>query len=341
MGSESGRIIGMPLTCARLLPLLAALAVLGLLCGCGAARAGRPLAVGSPATLPDSQHPHVVVIVMENREAGDVIGSSQAPYTTALAHRYGLAADSYAITHPSLPNYIALTSGSTQGISSDCTSCSVSVVNLVDQLEAAQLGWRAYLEDVPTPCFKGASAGGYAKKHNPFIYYRDVADRPSRCRRLVGFGALATDLRRGSLPTFSWISPNLCDDGHDCSTRTADRFLARTVPALLRELGPHGLLILTWDEGTSDAGCCGAAHGGRVATIVAGPDVRPGARQAAALDDYGVLATIEHALSLPGLAGARNARAGNLDGLFASPPVLLPRKPPLPGQVGRLESSSP
>jgi hypothetical protein len=328
--------------CARLLLLIAVPAAAAiLLCGCGTARVGRALAIGPAASLPASRGPHVVVIVMENREAGEVVGSREAPYTSSLASRYGLARNSYAITHPSLPNYIALTSGSTQGIDSDCTSCSVSAVNLVDQLEAAQLGWRAYLEDVPQPCFQGASSGGYAKKHNPFVYYRDVAGNPSRCRRLVGFGALAADLRGGTLPTFTWISPNLCDDGHDCSTRTADRFLARTVPALLRELGPHGLLILTWDEGTSDAGCCGAAHGGRIATIVAGPDVRPGARQARAVDDYGVLATIEQALSLPGLGGARDAQAGNLDGLFASPPVLLARKPPVAGQVRRLESPSP
>ena len=207
-------------------------------------------------------------------------------------------------------------------MSSDCTDCSVSAQNIVDQLEGAGISWGAFLEDVPAPCFRGSQAGGYAKKHNPFIYYRDIADSPARCGRLTGFGQLGADLRAGRLPTYTWISPNLCDDGHDCGVGTGDRFLARTVPALLRELGPHGYLVLSWDEGTSDSGCCGAAQGGRVATILAGPDVRRGAREAAPVDHYGVLATIEQTLGLPRLAGAAEPRAGSLTPLFANVPRL-------------------
>jgi phosphatidylinositol-3-phosphatase len=288
--------------------------------GCGAARAGRPLAVGEPARLPAPTSSHLVEIVMENAEFGEVIHNSAAPYINGLARRYGLATAGYAITHPSLPNYIALTSGTTGGIESDCTSCTVGASNIVDQLEAAGISWRAYFEDMPSPCFTGATSAGYAKKHNPFAYYPDVAGNPARCAHLVGFAALARNLRNGRLPTYAWISPNLCDDGHDCALRTADRFLAGTVPALLRELGPHGVLILTWDEGTSDLGCCASAHGGRVATIVAGPDVRPGARESAQLDHYGTLATVERALGLPRLAGAAAPGAGNLDPLFSRAP---------------------
>jgi hypothetical protein len=264
----------------------------------------------------------VVVIVMENAEYGQVIGSARAPYVNSLAQRYGLATRSFAITHPSLPNYLALTSGSTHGISSDCTACAVDATNVVDQLEAAKISWRAYLEDVPGPCYRGAGAGGYAKKHNPFAYYRDIARSPARCRQLVGFGSLASDLRAGSLPSYVWISPNLCDDGHDCGVAAGDRFLARTVPALLRELGPHGMLVLSWDEGSSDAGCCGVAAGGRIATILAGPDVRRGARMSAPIDHYGVLGSIEEALGLPALAGASDPRNGRLWALFARRPHI-------------------
>jgi len=121
-------------------------------------------------------------------------------------------------------------------------------------------------------------------------------------------------------PAFSWISPNLCDDGHDCGVSAGDRFLARTVPALLRALGPHGFLVITWDEGTSDRGCCGAAHGGHIATILAGPDVRRGARERRPVDHYGVLATIERAFGLTPLAGAADPRAGDLTPLFSRPP---------------------
>jgi hypothetical protein len=288
--------------------------------GCAQARPGRPLAIGAASALPRSPASHIVILVMENAEYGEVIGSSQAPYVNALARRYGLATESFAITHPSLPNYLALTSGSTHGVSSDCTDCHVSSIDVVDQLEAARISWGAYLEDVPGPCFRGSGGGGYAKKHNPFIYYDDVARAPARCARLTGFGRLSADLRAGRLPTYAWITPNLCDDGHDCGVAAGDRFLARTMPALLRELGPHGFIVLTWDEGSSERGCCGAASGGHVATIVAGPDVRPGARDQATLDHYGVLGTIEQALGLPYLAGAADRRSGRLTPLFARLP---------------------
>jgi hypothetical protein len=302
--------------------LCAALAALACSAGCGQASPGASLSLGSSSALPSSRSSHVIVIVMENAEYAEVIGSSAAPYVNALAHRYGVMTQSFAIRHPSLPNYLALTSGSTQGIASDCTDCGVSAANIVDQLEAAQITWRAYLEDAPRPCFLGAQAGGYAKKHNPFAYYADIVRAPARCAQLVGFKRLASDLVAGRLPTYAWISPNLCDDGHDCGVRAADTFLARTLPALLRELGPHGFLVLTWDEGTSDRRCCGVAAGGRVATVVAGPDVRPGARVRTPIDHYGVLGSVEAALGLPPLGGASDPRSGRLGALFTRPPMV-------------------
>ncbi len=295
------------------------------LAGCGRASPGHALAVGAPTALPTSKHSHIVVIVMENAEYNDVIGSAQAPYVNALARRYGLLRESYAIRHPSLPNYLALTSGSTHGISSDCTDCKVRAQNLVDQLESARISWGAYLEDVPKPCFSGAQAGGYAKKHNPFAYYTDITTKPSRCDHLLGFGRLAADLRAGRLPTYTWISPNLCDDGHDCGVAAGDRFLAQTLPALLRELGPQGFLVLTWDEGSSDARCCGVAAGGHIATIVAGPEVPRGARLDTPIDHYGVLGSIEEALGLPPLGGAANPQSGRLSALFVRRPVFSGR----------------
>ncbi len=299
---------------------IAALAALACSAGCGQASPGKPLSLGGGSALPRSRSSHVIVVVMENAEYGEVIGSSQAPYVNSLARRYGLMTHSFAIGHPSLPNYLALTSGSTHGIESDCTDCGVSARSIVDQLERARITWGAYLEDVPSPCFLGAQAGGYAKKHNPFAYYADIARSPARCAKLLGFQRLASDLRGGRLPTYAWISPNLCDDGHDCGVGAGDRFLARTVPALLRELGPHGFLVLTWDEGSTDRRCCGVAAGGRIATIVAGPDVRAGARAATPIDHYGVLGSIEQALGLPALGGAADPGSGRLGALFARTP---------------------
>src|SRR4051812_18754369 len=176
---------------------------------CAHARPAAPLAL--PGSLPKPTSSHVVVIVMENKEFGDVIGSPDAPYINRVARRYGLATASYGVRHPSLPDYLALTSGATHAIDSDCTTCHVAARNIVDQLTAARLSWKAYMEDLPRPCFSGSDAGGYAKKHDPFMYYDDVARDPGRCRRVVPLARLGPDLRRGRLPTYAFISPNLCN----------------------------------------------------------------------------------------------------------------------------------
>ena len=263
-----------------------------------------------PAAM--AKPPRVVTIVMENREASAVLGSPDAPYVNRLARRYAVATASYGVAHPSLPNYLALTSGSTQGITDDCTDCVAHGRNIVDQLEHAHLSWKAYMEGLPRACFRGAASGVYAKRHDPFMYYEDVANDRARCRRVVALAHLYTDLRTGHLPTYAWISPGLCNDGHDCDTATADRFLSALVPKVLAGLGPRGVLILTWDEGTTGRGCCGGARGGRIATIVAGPGARHGARMSRAVDHYGVLRTVEDRLGLPRLGRARDSRSGSL-----------------------------
>src|SRR5947209_3747164 len=179
----------------------AALTVLAGLAGCGSASPGKPLPLPArPGDLPASARSHVIVVVMENEEATDVIGSSAAPFINRLARRYALATRYYAVSHPSLPNYLALTGGSTFGVTSDCTDCSVSAPNLVDQLQASHVTWKAYMEGLPRSCDTTAGAGGYAKKHDPFMYYRDVVSDAGRCRRVVPYSQLGVDLRTGRLP---------------------------------------------------------------------------------------------------------------------------------------------
>ena len=244
------------------------------------------------------------MVMMENREYGQVAGSTSAPYVNGLARRYALATASFAISHPSLPNYVALIGGSTFGITSDCTGCHVGARNLVDQLEVARISWKAYMEGMPSPCYRGSSAGRYAKKHDPFAYYDDVASSAARCSRIVPGTQLAGDIRSGALPRFVWLTPDLCHDGHDCSLAAADHYLAQALPPLLDALGPGGLLFLTWDEGTSGAGCCRRAHGGHVVTIVAGPGARAGARSSVPSDHYSILRTIEDRWGLARLGEA-------------------------------------
>jgi len=308
----------------RRIALQAAVAALVGLAACGSGSHALPIqrVPSRIARVPTGPPAHVAVIVMENHEYGDIIGSGsggRAPFINSLAHRYGLATGMYAISHPSLPNYLALTGGSTFGIDSDCTDCAVGATSIVDQLERAQVSWRAYMQDLPGggSCFTGASAGGYAKKHNPFAYYTRITTDHARCANVVPLDRLAPDERGRTMPRFAWITPNLCNDMHDCSVSTGDRFLAGLVPPLLRALGPHGVLFLTWDEGSSDAGCCRLASGGHVVTIVAGPGARAHARLATPTDHYSVLQTIEDLLGLRRLRGAGCACTPSLQPLLS------------------------
>lgn len=278
-----------------------------LLAGCGASQQhfGQLQRSASPVTrLAGGPPAHVAVVVMENEEFSDIIGSAATPYINRLASRYALVRSMFAISHPSLPNYLALTGGSTFGISSDCTDCSVKSSGLAGQLLAARVPWKAYMEDLPKPCFTGADAGRYAKKHDPFLYYRPIAGQPASCGHVVALTQLGTDERSHTLPRFIWISPNLCHDMHDCSPATGDRFLAQLLPPLLASLGHRGVLFLTWDEGTSDQGCCRLASGGHVVTIVAGPGARPGAQLRTPADHYSTLQAIEDLLGLARLKAA-------------------------------------
>ena len=248
----------------------------------------------------------VVIVVMENKGCDEVIGSPDAPYLNDLARRYGFASNFYALQRPSLPNYLGLTSGTTFGLTRNCTDCSFRARNVVDQLERAHISWKAYMESMPGSCFRGPEAPGeYVKEHNPFMYYPNIASVPRRCRRVVPFAQLERDLAAKALPRYVWISPNNCHNSHNCSIREGDLFLSRLVPRLLRAIGPRGLLFLTYDEGNDHSGCCGGAAGGRIATVLAGPAAKLGVQSALEYDHYSILRTIEEGWRLPKLRGAR------------------------------------
>ena len=263
---------------------------------------------GAAASRSHAPGPRVVVIVLENREYGEVIGNLYAPFLNRLARRGALASRYYAIAHPSLPNYLALLGGSTFGVRENCIDCTARGSNLALQLSRAGISWRAYMEGLPHRCYRGAAAGEYVKRHNPFMYFPSITSVPRRCANVVPQTRLDADLRRRSLPAFAWIVPGLCHGAHDCGIDIADRRLAKLVPRITRQLGPDGFLAVTFDEGTSDAGCCGGVAGGRIATILKGPAVRRGARLRRNYDHYSLLATVEDRFGLPRL---RHARAGH------------------------------
>jgi phospholipase C len=249
------------------------------------------------------QFAHVVVIVFENKEEQQVVGARAAPTFTRLARAYARLRDDHGVAHPSLPNYLALVSGATHGIRTDCTSCSVSARNLADTLEQAGRTWKTYAEGLPRPGFTGASAGRYAKKHDPFLYFRDVAGSPARRRNVVPLTQLAADLQAQQLPDFALVIPDMCHSMHDCSVRTGDRWLARTIPPLLSV--PETAIFVTFDEG---------AALNHVPALVLGTAVKPHTTFARRTNHYGLLRTIEDAWELP-LLGA-SARATPITGIW-------------------------
>ena len=246
---------------------------------------------------------HVVLVVFENHEASSIAGNPDAPTFNALARRYATLTDYTAVAHPSLPNYLALVSGSTHGISSDCTDCVVRAHSLADTLAAAGKTWKTYAEDLPYPGFTGGSSGRYAKKHDPFLYFRDIAGSRARRDRIVPFTRLGHDLARHRLPDFSLIVPNLCNDMHDCPVATGDAWLkAHVVPLLHSPQLRGGVVFVVFDEGTSDTG-----GGGRIEALALGPTVRRGSRFTKTTNHFGLLRTIEDAWKLPRLGYSRTA----------------------------------
>ncbi|HEY6962922.1 MAG TPA: alkaline phosphatase family protein [Gaiellaceae bacterium] len=236
----------------------------------------------APRQAPVPRLAHVVVVVLENRERSDVIGGG-SPLLTSYAHRYADLTSYYAVAHPSLPNYLALVSGSTDGITSDCTTCVVRGSSIGTLLGRAHRSWGGYAQGYP---------GGtrFAKKHMPFLYFSPAEGH------VHPLGAL--DPRR--LPSFAFVAPDLCADGHDCPLSSVDAFLGRFLPPLLSV--PRTAVFVVFDEGTTDAG-----GGGHVAALVLGAAVRPHSVDRRRCSHYCLLRTVEDALGVGHLGASAHA----------------------------------
>jgi hypothetical protein len=258
-------------------------------------------------------HPHVMVIVEENHSLQQVIGNTQLPYLNGLANRYGLATGWTGLSHPSLPNYLGLISGSIQGNPQDTTPADRTYPGptVVDQLARAGFSWKAYMQDMPRPCDLSDtySPGDYDVNHNPFMFFDSIRDDPAQCRRVVPFTEFAGDLNRNTAPDFIWVSPNLLNDLHDGSYAVGDGFLQREMSIVLasRWYKDGGTVIVTFDEGDTTE---------QVATIVVAQHTPRGARLTASGSHYGTLRAIEETYGLPLLGGAANPAAGDLRHLF-------------------------
>ncbi|MET3920323.1 phospholipase C [Arthrobacter sp. UYEF20] len=241
---------------------------------------------------------HVVVIVEENKPASSILGSSSAPYLNKLADESALAANYAGITHPSLPNYLALTGGTTAGITEDCSpkdsSCTANVKSIAEALTQSGRSWKMYAEGMPAPC-KSDNSGRYAVRHNPFMYYPGVTGDTGSCAaHVVPFTELEEDLKSASsLPNYVFISPDLCNDMHDCSVKRGDDWLSREVPKILGSPAfttQKSLLVVTWDEGDDSSN--------QSVTIFAGPAARTAVKSDTTYNHYSLLHTIENALGL-------------------------------------------
>jgi hypothetical protein len=257
---------------------------------------------------------HLFVIVEENTAYSQIVGNPTASFINSLIKKSALATDYQALFHPSLPNYLALTSGSNHGITADVSPPSanheLAVPNLADRIQASGRTWKAYAEGMPSPGY-AFDAGLYAVKHEPFLYYKDISGVPQRSRaHVVPFSQLATDLRSAATtPSFALITPNLCNDLHNCPVARGDSWLARTVPQILRSPAfqdTPSLIVITWDEGS--------LFDNHVATIFAGNSARPGYQSSQPFDTYSLLHTIEAAWNLAPLTSndAGAATMGNL-----------------------------
>jgi phosphatidylinositol-3-phosphatase len=271
---------------------------------------------------------HVFIIMMENTGYNTLIGNTNAPWINMAAKTYGLATNYFGVTHPSQPNYIAATSGSTNGVADD-NDTTINVPNIVDQIEGSGRTWKAYMQSLSLCTTKLDHACGnqlYERKHNPFVSYLDVQSSPARMANVVDLSQLNTDLANNNVPDYTWISPDQCHDMHGRAATpadpcdfsqvqsliaTGDTFLKNTVSAIMNSQAFNGnsVIFITWDEsdftgtgpdGFGDtSGCCDAVPGGgHVVMITISHSSHSPRTSNVAYNHYSMLSTIEGGWSL-------------------------------------------
>jgi hypothetical protein len=278
---------------------------------------------------------HVFVFMMENTGIEALQKNPNAPWINQAIQTTGVAGNYYGVTHPSQPNYIASTAGTTAGVPDD-NDVTVNLPNIVDQLEAKKHTWKGYMQGLSL-CNgdKLAHACGnqlYERKHNPFVSFSDVQSNPARMANVVDLSQLDTDLANNTVPDYSWISPDQCNDMHgrggggpsdpcDFSNvqlliQAGDQFLSSWVGKIMASKAWSGdsAIFITWDEsdftGSPDnfgfgdtRGCCDAdPGGGHVLTIVIDRNSNGPSASFQLYNHYSLLSTIENAWNLGCLA---------------------------------------
>lgn len=260
---------------------------------------------GSTAPVPATRP--VILIVFENKSDADILGATDAPYLHDLIARGALGTDYQAIAHPSQPNYLALFSGSPQGVTDD-RSHDLSGPSIADQLEAAGKTWRIFAENYPADgCFTGDTHDGgvdgpgqYVRKHNAAISFTAISTSPARCANIQPLSMFTPDAA-----DFIWVVPNMCHVMHECPVAAGDTWLKSFLPPVLDSPafspGGHGVVYITFDEGAD------RSRNNEIVMLALGPAVRPGLRSDIAHSHYSLVRTIETGLGLPCLADACSA----------------------------------
>jgi phosphatidylinositol-3-phosphatase len=250
---------------------------------------------------------HVIWVVMENHSAGEVVGAAAAPYETSLAAQCATATAYHGVTHPSLPNYLALTGGSTFGVTDDNgpSSHPVAAASIFSQVAGSGRQWRSYEESMPSNCAL-SSSGNYAVRHNPAAYFTGITADCARWDVPMGTtssGAFASDLASDSLPAFSFVTPNLCNDMHNCSVATGDAWLQQWLPVVFASPSYRAgrtAVFVTFDEDDSSAA-------NTVPFIAVAPSIAAGTITAATFDHYSLVRTTEEMLGLAPTLGSAAA----------------------------------
>jgi phosphatidylinositol-3-phosphatase len=272
------------------------------------------LSAVASAQVPQSKH--VWVLTEENHSYEATIGNSSMPYFNSLATKYGLATQYYSEQHNSISALMWLVSGQPITGDNSTTTC-YNVNNLGRQLIAQGYKWRSYQEDLPYPGFQGISNLNYVRRHNPIIDFTDTCTSTQKINS-VPYTQLAADIANHATPNFAYITPNLAHDAHNGTLAAADEWMSQHVPAILAlpefQPGGDGILFIVWDEAdlssdgfTQDNRCASnipSGCGGRLSTLVIGPQVKPGYRSSTRYDHANLLSTVCAVMGLSSCPGA-------------------------------------
>ena len=283
--------------------------------------AGFGFATRAAAATPSFSN--VFIVVEENHRYSSVVGSQLMPYFNMLINSYGLATQYFANQHHSLPNYLWLTSGSNDGVTTDTCSPVIESDNVVQELKEAGVSWKTYQQGLPSAGYLGCASGEYRKRHNPFAYFAVVRNSTAQQKRIVPLGRLATDIANNTFARYNFITPDLCNDMHgdlSCSNgctsssnsacwTSADEFLQQNIGPLLNtsmfQPGGSGLLIITFDE----SGGYDKTHGGgHIAWVAVSPLAKPGYRSTTLYQHQSTLRLMLEGLGL-GVTGLPNGAA--------------------------------